>query len=217
MCRTTARQYATVTLHLLILFRKHCPLKRHCLSLPPQKLIDCKEYQYTQDRQARLLSWILGYKRKKTFPWTRICVYVNKKNPKSEMYLPSVPGAECQVLSSAFKLLANIFMWKAMLPAHQYYLGTVHAPISVTCARVTYTSSIYVCVFTCRYVSTDVQVSTCIPSMHIEIIEGFLMATSTPLWHRIWAWLYLAPVNLFWLIFYLSFTSNYFYMSATCN
>ena len=60
-------------------------------------------------------------------------------------YLPSVPAPECQVLSSAFKS-ANVFMGNAVLPAHQYYLGTGHVPISVyLCARYMYV--LYICLY----------------------------------------------------------------------
>lgn len=62
---TTARQYATAILHLLISFRKRCPLKKHCLSLPPKMLIDHQVYQHRRDERASLPSWILGDERRK--------------------------------------------------------------------------------------------------------------------------------------------------------
>lgn len=41
---TTAHQYATVILHLFILFVKHCPLKKSGLSLPPKMVSDFQVY-----------------------------------------------------------------------------------------------------------------------------------------------------------------------------
>lgn len=96
---TTACQYAAVILHLFILFRKHCALKKHCLSLPLKMLIDCQEYQYTQDGQASLLSSILGYEREKIIHLDmNMCLGKQKKTPQSEKVPPErtsrwTPGA----------------------------------------------------------------------------------------------------------------------------
>lgn len=63
---------------------------------------------------------------------------------------------------------------------------------------------IYICVYKHRLIGI------CMHTKFIEPSEEVLMVTSTTFWHKIWVWLYLAPVNWFWLIFYLSFTPNYF-------